>query len=339
MKAIDQLKKFKTRIDRELKKFLDEKLQESEEIDPSAKRLVEVIRDMVLRGGKRLRPAFVYFAYKACGGKKEKAIIYTSQAIEFFHTFALIHDDIIDQSSLRRGKPTAHQILGESGAILAGDLCFVFAGEIFTNSPFEDKIIRKAQKVYDILREEVVFGEYWDVLAAEEERVNEEKIMKILEYKSGKYTVERPLHLGAALAEASKKAFEALSRYGVPLGIAFQIQDDILGMFGEEKEIGKPIDSDLKKGKKTLLVAKALGKLKGEEKKRFLSLLGNQNSSLKDLDWVRKAIERSGALDYSREMVKNLIGKAKRAIKDYPFQEEGKAYLLDIADYMLERKY
>lgn len=331
MDALSQLKKFKIRIDRELEKFLNKKLQESEKIGSETKRLIEVIRDFVLRGGKRLRPAFVYFAYKACGGKNEKAIIFTSQAIEILHTFALIHDDIIDKSSLRRGKPTAHKILGEEGAILAGDLCFVFADEIFTNSPFEDKIVRKAQKIYDLLRKEVVYGEYLDVLGEKKGVIGEEKIMKILEYKSGKYTVERPLHLGAALAEGPEEVFEIFSQYGIPLGISFQIKDDILGMFGEEEEIGKPVDSDLKEGKKTLLIAKALETLRGKEKKKFLSFT--------DLKWTRKMIKKTGSLDYSINLAKKLIKKAKIAIKDYPFEKEAKEYLLGIADYMLEREY
>lgn len=339
MKAIDQLKKFKTKIDEELGKFLEEKLRESEKIDPEVKRLVEVIKDIVLRGGKRLRPAFVYFAYKACGGKKEKAIIYTSQAIEFLHTFALIHDDIIDKSEKRRGKPAVHQILGEPGTILAGDLCFVFADEIFTNSAFEDKIIREVQKIYDLLREEVVFGQYLDVLVAKEKTVAEEKIMKILEYKSGKYTIERPLHLGAALAEAPLKTFKVFSQYGIPLGIAFQIQDDILGMFGRSEESGKPVDSDLKEGKKTLLVVKALEALGGKEKENFLSLLGNPNCSFADLKWARKIIKATGALEYSQNLAKKLIQKAKTAIGGYSLEKEGKEYLLGIADYMLERRY
>jgi geranylgeranyl diphosphate synthase type I len=337
--AFSQLQNFKIKLDQELEKFLDKKWQESGQIDLQARRLVAVISDLILRGGKRLRPAFVHFAYKACGGKKDKAALYTSQAIEFFHTMAIIHDDIIDQSSLRRGKPTAHRILGESGAILAGDLSFVFADEIFSTSPFKDRIIRKARKVYDSLRKEVIYGQYLDILAPKQKKVDENKIMKILKYKSGQYTIERPLHLGAALAEAPGKAFRVLSNYGLPLGMAFQIQDDILGMFGQEKEIGKPVDSDLKEGKKTLLIIKALEKLKGKEKRRFLSLLGDKHSRPHDLKWAREIIQKTGSLDYSRGLAENLIKKAKKAIKKFPFQKEGKSYLLGIADYILERSY
>ena len=166
MTAITQLLRFKKKLDHELNRFLDQKLQESKKIDPSLEKLVATVKEIILRGGKRLRPAFVYFGYKACGGQNEKATLYTSQAIEFLHTTALIHDDVIDQSPLRRGQPTAHRLLGESGAILAGDLSFVFADEIFTNSPFKDDAIRKAQDYFNLLREEVILGEYLDVLAS-----------------------------------------------------------------------------------------------------------------------------------------------------------------------------
>ena len=338
-KAVSRLKKFKIKVDRELKKILGKKLRESGKISPEGRDLVQAIKDFILRGGKRLRPALVYFAYQACGGRNEEAVIYTSQAIEFLHTFALIHDDIIDRSFLRRGGPTVNKILGNERAIWVGDLAMVFADEIFTSSPFKDKIIREARKVYNLLREEVVFGEYMDIIEGGKKEFNEKKIMKILEYKSGKYTIERPLHLGAALAEANKEAFAVLSRYGVPLGIAFQIKDDILGMFGKEKEVGKPVDSDLKEGKKTLLIAKAVERLKGKRKGKLLSLLGNQNVNAADLQWVRRVIEETGSLDYSQKLAQKLIREAKEAMAGSRFKKEGKEFLLGIADYILERSY
>jgi geranylgeranyl diphosphate synthase type I len=338
MKAKKQLFGFKKKLDNELKRFLDQKLQESEQIDSSLKKLVEVVKDIVLRGGKRLRPAFVYYAYQACGGKEEKAILYTAQAVEFLHTMALIHDDIIDQASLRRGQPTAHQLLGEPGAILAGDLSFVFADEVFTHSPFEDGVVRKARAVYDLLREEVIDGQYLDVFAPEKGKMSEKEIIKILKYKSGKYTVERPLHLGAALAGAPLKTFQVFSDYGLPLGIAFQIQDDILGLFGKEKETGKPIDSDLKEGKRTLLVAKTLEKLKRREKIRFLNILGNKKITRKEVIWAQKLIKETGALVSCQNLAKTLSQKAKAAIKESPFQADGKDFLLGMADYLIERR-
>jgi geranylgeranyl diphosphate synthase type I len=338
MKAITQLLRFKKKLDRELNQFLDQKLQESKKIDPSLKKLVETVKDVVLRGGKRLRPAFVYFGYKACGGQNEKAILYTSQAIEFLHTAGLIHDDIIDRASVRRGKPAAHQLLGESGAIVAGDLCFFLADEILTNSSFGDRPTRKAQRYFNLLRSEVIYGQYLDVLAQKERKIGEEKIMKILKYKSGKYTVERPLHLGAALANAPPKAFEVFSGYGVPLGVAFQIQDDILGMFGQEKETGKPIDSDLKEGKRTLLVAKVLERLKGRERTKFINLLGNKRLTRKNLIWAQSKVEETGALTYSQDLAKKLVQEAKEALSQHSFKKEGKDFLIGIANYIIERE-
>lgn len=338
MKPIQQLHDFKNKVDRKLGRFLDQKLKESQKIDPSLQKLVGAIRGIVIGNGKRLRPAFFYFGYKACGGKKEKAILYTSQAVEFLHTMALIHDDIIDRSPLRRGQPTVHQLLGDPGAILAGDLSFAFADEIFTNSPFESQLIRKAQKYFDLLKREVIYGEYLDVLVPAKKKIDEKRIIKILEYKSGKYTVERPLHLGAALAQASSSAFKAFSDYGIPAGVAFQIQDDILSMFGQEGKTGKPIDSDLKEGKKTLLVAKTLEKLKGSQKTKFAQILGNKSLTRKDFLWAKDKIKEAGALAYSQGLAKKLVQEGKRALDSYPFQKEGKDFLMGMADYIIERE-
>ena len=338
MRSIHQLLDFKNKVDRELGRFLDQKLKESQKIDPSLRELVGAVGDTVLGSGKRLRPAFCYFGYQACGGWREKAILYTAQAVEFLHTMALIHDDIIDQSPLRRGQPTVHQLLGDPGAILAGDLSFVFADEIFTNSPFESQVIRKAQKYFDLLKREVIYGEYLDVLAPAEEKIDERRIRKILEYKSGKYTVERPLHLGAALAKAPSSAFKAFSGYGIPVGVAFQIQDDILGIFGQKGKTGKPIDSDLKEGKKTLLVVKALEKLKGSQKAKFGQILGNKSLTRKDFVWAKDKIKETGALAYSQGLAKKLVQEGKRALDSYPFKKEGKDFLMGMADYIIERE-
>lgn len=339
MNTLTQLSQFKKEFDRELTKFLTRKINQAKKIDPKVASLVEQIKNMVSAGGKRLRPAFCYFSYKACGGKNEEAILYTSQAIELGHTFALIHDDIIDKAQIRRKKPTIFKVAGLPTAILVGDLAFCLAEEVFTTAPFKDDLIREAKKYFDLSKFEVLGGEYLDVLATKEETVDEEKIMKILEYKSGKYTIERPLHLGAALTEAPEEVFKVFSRYGIPLGIAFQIKDDILGMFGKEEVIGKPVDSDLREGKRTLLIIQAVKRIKNkQQKEKLLSLLGNKKATRKDLEWVRNLIKETGSLEYSQNLAKELIREAKMAIRGYPFKKEGKDFLIGIADYIIERR-
>lgn len=332
---MNTLSEFKKNFDRELLAYLDIKSRQLTKINSKTAILIKEIRKMVLAGGKRLRPAFCYFGYLAAGGKNKKAILRASLALELGHIFALVHDDIIDNSLVRRGKPTVFKKLGVSGAILAGDLACILADEIFTNLPFPSQATQKAKQYFDLLKEEVVAGEYLDVLGGKTEK----EVLKILEYKTARYSIVRPLQIGATLATAKDEVFKIFEDYGVPLGIAFQIKDDILGMFGKEEVIGKPVDSDLKEGKKTLLVIKTMEQAEKREKRKFAYLLANKRVTRKDLEWVRKLMVKTGSLDYSQNLAQKLVNQAKSTIADYPFEKEGKEFLLEIADFVLKRNY
>lgn len=337
-KRLKQLQNFKAKIDRELKKFLQQKKKEVHQSLPQSLPLVKAVADLTLRSGKRIRPAMMYYGYLATGGKNKKAVLFASQSTELLHTWALIHDDIIDQSDLRRGGPAVHKILGQDGAVLAGDLSFNLAEEILDRSDFPPQNKIKARQIFDLLKEEVILGQYLDVLAEKKENLTEKEILTILEYKTARYTLVRPLQMGVALAGANKKSFNVFKRFGLPLGVAFQIQDDILGVFGNQKQTGKPIDLDLKQGKKTLLIIKALEKLKPKEKQRFLSIFGNQKATAHDLSWLRDKIKETSALFYSQKLARKLINQAKQAIVDYPMSKEAQDFLISIADYMLARE-
>lgn len=346
MGALEKLGQFGKKLDKELKAYFAQKKAEAKAVNPQMAELVEAARDFVLRPGKRVRPALVYFGYKACGGRDDKAILYTSQAIELLHAFALVHDDVMDQSDLRRGKPTVHKIfaqkykdekLGEAMAILVGDALFAYANQIFSSSPFPDSTIRATRRFFDLVCVELCSGQYLD-LVGEKQGFDFPQIEQMMEYKSGKYTIERPLHLGAALAGAPKAAFTAFSDYGIPLGKAFQIQDDILGMFGSRRQVGKPVDSDLKEGKQTLLVSHTRERLSATDRVKFDHIWGNKKATRKDLVWVQKKMRQTNALDETQALAQKLIVRAKKAIEKYPFKQEGKDFLVDIADFMLERE-
>lgn len=355
---------FKQKFDPKLAAFLDLKISQTRKIDPKILPITQKIKDFVLRGGKRFRPAFLFYGFKACGGENEEKVFPSCLAVELFHAFALIHDDIIDNSNLRRGGPALHKVLGVSGAILAGDLLFSWAEEVFGE---------KARKYWDFLKEEVILGQYLEIkLFSLENSQNlkrsreilrdlEQDLLKILEYKTARYSVVRPLQIGASLAGAKEKELKVLENYGLPLGIAFQITDDILGMFGEEETIGKPVDSDLREGKATLLIVKTISKLKAQSAKcktkktprewpsahsrgertlkKFLNLLGNRGATKKDLEWVRNLIRKTGALADCQNKAKALAEEAKRAIKDYSFEGKAKEFLLETADFIIKRKY
>ncbi|MDP2721001.1 MAG: polyprenyl synthetase family protein [bacterium] len=352
-KASKHLGWYKRRLDPFLNSFLDEKLTEASTVHPEATVLVGEIRRFVAAGGKRVRPAFAYSAYTASGGRSLDAILYASAALELLHTFALIHDDIIDNADLRRGKPSAHKAFedfhekrgfegsssefGVQVAILAGDLALAFADELLNTAPFPAERIRRAKNYYDLMKKQVIYGEYLDVLASNKGGVSEKDLLTILEYKTAKYTIERPLHIGAALAGADEESFQVFTDYGVPLGQAFQIQDDIMGTFSSEEKIGKPVDSDLREGKQTLLVIKAYEFSKGKDKQMLKKVIGNKKVGEEKIEKARDIIRNSGALEYSQKLSGVLIDRAKQAVYEAKLVGEGRQYLLEAADYLLTR--
>ena len=333
--------------------FLNNKKKEAIEISKEASELVDEVSRFVLSGGKRVRPAFVYSGYIASGGRAHDVIIYASLCVEFLHSFALIHDDIIDRSDTRRGKPTSHkefermhkakkfkgsrEHFGLSGAILAGDLAFTFAEEILTSSPFPQERLRRARYYFDQMKFQVISGEYLDVLGGYKKRLSEEEILKILEYKTAKYTVERPLQIGAVLAGAEVGVLETFTAYAIPLGQAFQLQDDVLGVFGDPKKMGKPTDSDIREGKKTVLVAKSYEWANSKQRKILDSILGDPEASESDIDEVRHVIYQVGAYEYAVRLSHRLVEQAKEALVQVKLEEKGKHYLLAAADYLLNR--
>ena len=344
---------FKEELDLVITHFLKEKKKEADEISLEFTSLVDEIERFIGSGGKRVRPAFLYSGYVAAGGKAHDAIIFASMCVEFLHTFALIHDDIIDRSATRRGKPTSHKIFeeyhqtknfpGDSGhfglssAILAGDLAFTLAEEILTTAPFPQERTRRARYFFDQMKFQVIAGEYLDVLGGYKKRLSEEDILNILEYKTAKYTVERPLQIGAMLAGAEIDTLETFTAYGIPLGQGFQLQDDILGVFGNPKKTGKPADSDIREGKMTVLVAKAYEWANKGERKVLDETIGNSRATAMDIERVRNIIYEVGACDYAVKLSHKLIEQAKDALMSTKLQKEGKEYLLSAANYLIDR--
>jgi geranylgeranyl diphosphate synthase type I len=229
---------------------------------------IELLADYVLAGGKRLRPLFCRLGYLGAGGDPDAGEwLDVAAGLEFLHAFALLHDDVMDGSAMRRGRPALHRVLaadharcrwrgdarrfGEGVAVLLGDLAFACA----------DRLIRGAGPavgvVWDELRIELMMGQYLDVAGAARGGAPAGRALLVARYKSGAYSVERPLHLGAAQAGASASLREAFTAFGKPLGEAFQLRDDVLGVFGDEGATGKPVGEDLREGKPTVLLALA----------------------------------------------------------------------------------
>ncbi len=351
--AKDYLAWFKKVFDKQLLAFLHEKRKEAKEINPEAAVLVDEIIRFCSSGGQRVRPAFVYSGYVASGGKAKEAVLYACMSVELLHVFALMHDDIIDNSDLRRGEPTTHKkfehfhtekkLLGDkesfglSSAILAGDLALSFAEEVLTSAPFPQERLRKVRYFFDQMKTQVIYGEYLDVLGGYKKTLTEDEVLQILEYKTAKYTVERPLHIGAMLAGADYKNIEIFSRYGIPFGQAFQMQDDIVGTFGDEKEIGKPADSDIKEGKKTILLIKTYERATASERKLLKEVVGNQNATVGQIEAVKKLMKEKGSYDYCVKLSRELLRQAGRAIETEKLSSEGHRFLISAVEHLEQR--
>lgn len=350
-----ELKSFKTIFDQGMEKFLDLKIAQAQKISPEAREMVRNLKNYVLSSGKRIRPALMYYVYLALGGKNKKEALRLAMASEFIHTFLIIHDDVMDRDDFRRGMPSIHCIYkklaeknhypvsaphyGNSQAISIGDMCFGFVGEIISQSKFnrgiKDKLLKK---ISDIIFNTTI-GQFHDVFAAAKNGIDEKHVLTILEYKTARYTVECPLHLGAIIAGASGNILKNLSDFSIPLGIAFQIQDDILGVFGSSKETGKPVGADIREEKKTLLIIKALEFGNKAQKKEIISALGNSRISLAQIEIVRQIIIDTGSLEYSKKLAEKLVGDARCALERSKLSKESKEFFSAVAEFMIKRDH
>ncbi|MBU4368504.1 polyprenyl synthetase family protein [Patescibacteria group bacterium] len=356
MKVGEDLKNFKKIFDQELERFLDAKAGEAKKISPVALAATANLKNYILRSGKRIRPALMYHTYLALGGKNKKEAMRAAMAPEMLHTFLIIHDDVIDRDNLRRGKPSVHYFYrksagkkcrnfsdaihyGNSQAICVGDMAFSFANEIIAESKLEGSVKDGLFKKIGNIVFNTVIGEFYDGFAALEKNISEKDVLTILEYKTAKYTVEGPIHLGAIAAGATEPVLKKLSGFAVPLGIAYQVQDDILGVFGSSEKTGKPVGADIKEGKKTLLVVKALEFSNVRQRKEIISALGNPRINKKQIDNVRDIISKTGSLEYSKNLAEKLTARSLQSLEKSALSRESKEFFSQVADFIIKRDY
>lgn len=307
-----------------------------------------------LDGGKRLRPAFAYWGYRAAGGHNEDAVIRAVGALEFVQACALIHDDVMDGSDTRRGKPAVHKRFaalhtahgyggdadrfGTAAAILLGDVCLIWGDEMLDRSGMPADALERARPVWAEMRSEIMAGQYLDVLAQAQGGHSVDRAIRVVRYKAAKYTVERPLHLGAALAGAAPDMTEALSRYGLPVGEAFQLRDDVLGVFGDPAETGKPAGDDLREGKRTLLLAYAAERATPAQSALLDRHLGDPGLSTEGVEALRGVLVETGALARTEERIGALSGRALEVLKSSSLDAEAADTLADLAGAATIRK-
>lgn len=299
---------------------------------------------LALSGGKRLRAAFCHWGYVGAGGDplNEQALD-AAAAFELLQVFALIHDDVMDNSSTRRGTPTVHvefahlheeeswrgtaNGFGQGVAILVGDVAHVYADQLMTGMPIQ------AAEVWHELRIEVNIGQYLDLLGTVRGDTDLATAQRISRYKSGKYTIERPLHLGTALLGRLPELQTQLDRYGVPLGEAFQLRDDLLGVFGKPELTGKPIGEDLREGKPTPLLAIATANATPREQK-VLNTVGQPDLADQDISRIQQVLVDTGARDIISASVDRLTAQAAASLVDAPLEPVAIEALTELATYV-----
>ena len=331
------------------------------EVGPDAQELLGAVARL-LTGGKRLRAAFLSWGYRGAGQPDSDALVRVATAMEFFQAAALIHDDVMDDSDTRRGMPAAHRSLaarhqeeswsgdagrfGVAGAILAGNLCLNWTEELYATSGLDAAHLARGRAVFDLMRTQLMGGQFLDVVesvrswdgVATPERI--ERAERVIRFKSAKYTVEHPLLIGASAGGADTDDLAALSRYGLDLGQAFQLRDDLLGVFGDPVATGKPAGDDLREGKRTVLVAHALAGADDAGVALVESRLGDPGLDTETVDRLREVITASGAVDAVEADIARLAGSARMALKStHALDPEAVAVLDQLIDSATTREH
>jgi geranylgeranyl diphosphate synthase type II len=314
------LEAFRQDCNQRLERLYDQRQKQAETIDPNYGRLISELRSLILRGGKRLRPYLTYLTYIGLGGESEEAILDLVASQELFHNFLLIHDDVFDRDTVRYGdlnisgryRELLPQHLADAVAVMGGDITMGFGFSQIIEADFPAELRLKALRRVEQMIFEVVGGELLDVLTPtfELKDVTEQRLLATYTYKTASYSFEAPMQLGAILAEASEPTLEAISTFALPLGIAFQLADDLLGIYGNEEDIGKSVLSDIREGKRTLLVVKALESLHEDGQNTLNHILANPQANQTDLDTVRSLLEASGARRYVEELATAQVQRA-----------------------------
>jgi geranylgeranyl diphosphate synthase type I len=321
--------------------------------DGTPQGLLDAVRRFVLAGGKRLRPMFCYWGWRGAGRPDEPGIVAAAAALELFHAFALIHDDIMDGSERRRGRPSMHRHFadvyaarawrgdparyGQSAALLSGDLCAAWADQMFHESGLPPERLHYGYRVFASMRTEAIAGQYLDLVSG----VGDGTVtgaLTLIRLKAARYTVTRPLQVGAALAGAGPDLMAALMEFGDPLGDAFQIRDDMLGVFGDPAVTGKPILDDLRDGKPTVMVVLAREMADRQQAARLKELFGRPDLDEAGAAEIREVITATGARQRIEEMIGVRVTAALEALSVAPIDEAARASLHTLAGRVADRQ-
>ena len=351
----------RTEVHRELAAFLETKRDEAAQIDPQFVAAVDALSDFVLGGGKRLRPTFAWWGWRGAGGSPNdpqvRAVLRAVSSLELIQACALVHDDLMDDSITRRGAPTVHvdfaarhraagwlgtpERFGAATAILVGDIALAWADDMLRGADLWPDQLGRAHAVWQSMRTEVLAGQYLDVLTQARGDEAPEAALRIDRYKTAAYTVERPLHLGAAIAGADPALVDSYRRFGADIGIAFQLRDDLLGMFGDPLVTGKPAGDDLREGKRTLLLAYGLRAADEQRHTTAADLLrgaiGDPQVRQGTVTAVRELLIELGAVAEVERRITGLTNSALASLCLADLAEPARARLIELATQATRR--
>jgi len=302
--------------------------------------LYRAARHIIDAGGKRLRPYLVLKSCKLVGGREEDAVP-TAAALELLHTFTLIHDDIIDEDEQRRGLPTVHTQWGVPTAIVTGDLLFAKVYETITK--FTDSKRVPPKRILQVLKNvseatvAICEGQTRDMMFEHKETVSEDEYFEMIQAKTAAL-FETSARCGGILGGGKKSQVERLGKYGHYAGVAFQLIDDVLGLTADEKVLGKPVGSDIREGKRTLIIVHALEHSSEIQRKKILETLGNRSAPPERIQEVVGLVGSLGSISYAEEKAKKYIEKSKKALTNFPATED-REDLTSLADLVFARKY
>jgi geranylgeranyl diphosphate synthase type I len=340
----------RARFDAQLAAFLER--QDPDWPDGAPRGVFTTLHRFVLAGGKRLRPMFCYWGWRAAGASDGTPIVVASAALELFHAFALIHDDIMDGSDRRRGEPSVHRLFadvharsswrgdpasyGRNTALLCGDLCAAWSDQMFHECGLSPERVYPGYRVFAAMRTEVIAGQYLDLVSG----VGDGSVasaLTVIRMKAARYTVTRPLQIGARLAGAQAGLCRAFTAFGDPLGDAFQLRDDVLGVFGDPTVTGKSVLDDLREGKPTVMMALARSTADRAQSARLAVLFGNPDLDAEGAEELRGIIVATRALEKIEQMIRVRADAALAALAEAPLPEPARTELTALAGAAVER--
>ena len=343
-------KKIKEKIDLELADFI-EKANKKYVLEDTSPLIYNSLKEYILRDGKRIRPFLVIMGFLGFNPKEAPGLYTTALSIEILHDFMLIHDDIVDRSQMRRGLPAMHTVLntylekfenpdctGEDLAIIIGDILYSIGLDAFLAVDVDLNLKEKALRRFVRAGVFTGMGEFYELENGLNpiETITKKSIYRTYELKTAFYTFAYPLCIGAALAGANDSDIEKLNEYGTYLGRAFQIKDDIIGMFEDEQSIGKSTLTDLEEGKKTILAWYGYQQGNKEQKSTIKSLLEKEKINTNDLCLMRKTLIDTGSLDYAKAQINEMKEKAKECLQSCSINPDHKTYLTEFAEKILK---